>query len=258
MSTIAHGSAASDRDPVAPTTVVSAARVAATGIVFWASAQLAGRVLERRWAALALVQAALAEWGAGRIGIAWSDPLAPSPTSRAIAKRVASGAALGGAAATAAVVIALATRAASLVPSTPSIGLLFVGLSASALAAVRDELLLRGVVLRTTRGLLPTWVALLACGAAAAAARIGVDDAVTPAVVVGAAFRGIALAGLWVHDRGVWAPWAANTAWTWSFDAIAHGGIVDVTFTTQPDGTPIAIAILAVAAMVALAPRRRR
>jgi MYXO-CTERM domain-containing protein len=258
VSTIDHRATSSDRDPTAPTTLAGGARVAGTGLVFWAAAQLAALLLERRSAALALVQAALAEWGAGRVGITWSDPLAPSPTSGAIAKRVARGVALGSAVAAAAIVVALATHAASMVPSRPSAGLLAVGLFASALVAVRDELLLRGIVLRTTRGLLPTWAALLACGAAAAAARIGVDDAVTPAVAVGAAARGIALAGLWVNDRGVWTAWAANTAWMWTFDSLAHGGLVDVSFTAQPDSAPSTIAILAAAAIVALAARRRR
>jgi MYXO-CTERM domain-containing protein len=257
MSMSVHGSATSDRDPTAPRTLSGAARVAVTGLVFWAAAQLAALLLERRWAALAIVQAALAEWGGGRVGITWSDPLAPLPTMRAVAIRAVRGAALGTAAATAAVVSALATHTASMVPSMPRAGLLAVGLFASSLAAVRDELLLRGFVLRTIRGLLPTWVALLACGAAAAAARVGVEDTLTPVVIVGAALRGIALAGIWVRDRGVWAAWAANTAWMWTFDSLAHGGLVDVTFSTPPDGAPSSIAVLAVAALVAFAPRRR-
>jgi hypothetical protein len=257
MSTSVDGSATSDRDPTAPRTLSGAARVAVAGLVFWAAAQLAGLLLERRWAALAIVQAALAEWGAGRVGITWSDPLAPLPSTRAVAKRAVRGAALGMAAATAAVISALATHTASMVPSMPSAGLLAVGLFAASLSAVRDELLLRGVVLRTTRGLLPTWAALLACGAAAAAARVGVEDGLTPVVIVGVALRGIALAGIWVRDRGVWAAWAANTAWIWTFDSLAHGGLVDVTLGAPPDGAPTSIAVLTIAAVVAFASRRR-
>jgi hypothetical protein len=244
-------------DPTAPTTIAGAARVAGWGLLFWGAVQLAAVVLERQAAALALVQAGLAEWGAGRMGIAWSDPLAPMPTSGAIARRAARGAALGSAAAAVVILIALATRGAAMVPNAPSVGLLGIGLFASTLGAVRDELLLRGVVLRMTRGLLPTWVSLVACGAAAAAARFGVDGLLT-ASVAAEALRGIALGALWVHDRGAWMACAANASWMWTLGSIAHGGLVDVRFATEPDGGTSGVVVLAAAAIVAAISLRRR
>lgn len=241
-----------DRDPTAPAVVGRAAKIAGWGLLFLGAVQLAAVVLERRPAALALVQAAMAEWGAGLMGIAWSDPLAPTPTAAAIGRRAARGAALGGAAAVVVIVVALATGGASRAPSAPSVGSLAVGLFASALAAVRDELLLRGIVLRTTRGLLPTWASVLACGAVAAAAHFGVEGAFT-ASIAAEALRGIALGALWVRDRGVWMAFAANASWMWTLGSLAHGGLVDVRFAAEPDGGTSAIAVLAAAAILATA-----
>jgi hypothetical protein len=249
-----------DRDPTAPTTLAGASRVAGGGLVFWAAVQLAAVVLERQTAALALVQAGLAEWGAGRMGIAWSDPLAAMPTSGAIGRRAARGAALGGAAGVAVIGMALATRGATMVPAEPSVELLGVGLFASSLAAVRDELLLRGVVLRLTRGLLPAWASLLACGAAAAAARFGVEGTLTAATAA-EALRGIALGALWLHDRGAWIACAANASWMWTLGSIAHGGLVDVRFASEPDGGASALVVLAAVTLIAavlLRPRSKQ
>lgn len=244
-------------DLTAPTTVAGAARVAGWGLAFWGGTQLAAGLLERRATALALVQAALAEWGAGRMGITWSDPLAPIPSLAAVGRRAARGAAMGAAAAVAAMAVALATGGAVIALIGPSLGSLVVGLFASILAAVRDELLLRGVVLRATRGLFPTEVSLLACGAAAAAARWGADGAFTMAVATDG-LRAIALGALWVRDRGAWMACAANAAWMWTLGAVVHGGLVDARFAADPDCTGSVAALLAALAVVALATIGRR
>jgi hypothetical protein len=208
--------------------------------------------------ALALVQAVLAEWGAGYLGIAWSNPLEPAPTSREVFRRGALGAALGGATAVAVVALAVATRQATEARvESPSLGLLGVGLLISMLTAVRDELILRGVVLRTTRGLAPRWVSLLVCGMVAAAARFGVDAGVGGLPLSAEALRGVALAALWVHDRGVWMAWAANAAWMWTLGSVAHGGLLDTRFSTEPDATVSTIVVLSIVALAAAVPRRR-
>jgi hypothetical protein len=246
-----------DRDPTAPATVAGAAKVTGWGLAVWGGVQLAAQWLERTPMALALVQAALAEWGSGRMGIAWSDPLAPAPSPGAIGRRVARGAAAGGAAAVLVMGTALATRGATIENSPPSLELLAVGLLASALAAIRDELLLRGVVLRVARGLVPTWACLLACGAAAAAARFGVDGTLTASVAADG-LRAIALGALWVHDRGAWMACAANASWTWTLGSLAHGGVAEVRFATEPDAAASSLVVLAMAAFVASMSIRRR
>jgi hypothetical protein len=246
-----------DRDPTAPATVGHAARVASAALALWGAVQVAAVALERRAVALGLVQAMLAEWGAGRMGIAWSDPLGPVATTRDILRRTARGAALGGAAALAAVAAALTTRSATATfADSASLEMLGVGLVAALLAAVRDELILRGFVLRATRGLAPPWVSLLACGMAAAAARFGVDGASGTALTA-EALRGVALAALWIHDRGAWMAWAANASWTWTFGSLLHGGLVDIRFVADADDAASTLVVLTIAALSAAAPRRR-
>jgi hypothetical protein len=140
------------------------------------------------------------------------------------------------------------------------LGLLAVGLVIALLRAVRDELFLRGIVLRATAGLWPAWAALATCGAAATAARYGLDGAIGPVLVV-EALRGIALAAIWMKDRGAWMAVAANTAWTWALGSVVRGGIVDVRFATASDsGTAALIVVGAGAAAAAFwaMPRRRR
>jgi hypothetical protein len=244
-------------DRTAPTSVGGAAQVAGWGLGFWGAVQLAGVLLERRPMALALVQAALAEWGAGRAGVAWSDPLGPIPSVPAVAKRAGVGAAWGAGAALAAIAVAAVTHGAAVGFGEPGPASLAVGLGAAMLAAVRDELLLRGVVLRATRGLLPGWAALVACGAAAAAARLGIDGAFSVAMAA-EALRAVALAGLWMRDRGAWMAWGANTAWTWTLDSVARGGALDVRFAAEPDSLGGTLAVLALAVAFATTSIGRR
>jgi hypothetical protein len=245
-------SALPDSDPTAPATLADATKVAAWGLVFYGGAQLAAAVFAGNATAAAAVQAVLAEWGAGRMAIAWSDPLAALPTWRGIARRAGKGAAWGAGAAGVLVAGALATRMAALAAGPPAIGSLAVGLLLAALGAVRDELLLRGVVLRTTRGLLPAWAALLACGAVAAAARFGTQGGLAAAVLA-EGLRGVALGGLWLRDRGAWMAVAASAAWTWTLGSIVHGGLLDVRFAADPDASLPGLVVLGAAAAGALA-----
>jgi hypothetical protein len=242
-------------DPDAPPTLMDAAKTLAWGLVFWGGEQLASAVFERSATAMAAAQAAVAEWGAGRLGIAWTDPRSGAPPSLPHARRAASGAALGLGAATAVVALAVALGGAKVVPGEPSVGVLVVGLFVAACAAIRDELLLRGVVVRSTR-LLPVGGTLLACGLAAAAARLGMELAAggrPGGAVLVEGLRGVAFGALWIRDRGAWMACAANAAWTWAIGPVASGGLVDVRFAGSPAASPAAFVVCAVAAAGACA-----
>jgi hypothetical protein len=224
-------------------------------VFFWGGVELAGAVFETKAIATLVVQAALAEWGAGRIGIAWTQRIGRSQAN--IAPRVAAGAAMGAAVAAVAVTLSLAVHAAVPSPTSPSLGILLLGLATSALLAVRDELLLRGVVLRATRGLLPPWASLLASGATAAAAAFGASSS-GGAFFLAEGLRGVALGGVWLRDRGAWMAWGANAAWMWVFGAITRGGLFDVRFATAPESSPATLGMLALAAAAALWTASRR
>jgi hypothetical protein len=227
-----------------------AAKIAGWGLLFWGAVQLAGALLDRYATAMLAIQAVIAEWGAGTIGIAWSDPLAPAPSTDAVVRRAAGGALFGASAAVLVVLVALATRGASHAATPPAVETVVLGLLVSSLAAVRDELLLRGVVLRLARGRLPAWTGLLVCGAAAAAARFGVSGAVGLALAV-EGLRGVALGALWMRDRGAWMACGANTAWMVTLGPIVHGGLVDVRFAVEPDAGLPALVVTAVVALAA-------
>jgi hypothetical protein len=254
---MARTSSLPTQDAAAAPTLPDAARVAGWGLVFWGAVQVASTVFARNATAALAVQAALAEWGAGRMAIAWSDPLAPLPTWRQVGARAGRGAALGGAAAGLVVVAGLVTGAGTFAERSLGLGLLGVGLVSSLLSAVRDELLLRGVVLRAIRGLLPWWAAVLACGGGAAAARFGLEGVVGLGLLV-EGLRGVALGALWVRDRGAWMAIAANAAWSWILGSVVRGGLVDIRFTVEGDvGLGAAVVMLAAAAGATLWATRR-
>lgn len=248
------------KDPASAATVRDAGRVVGWGLGLWGAAQLAMAVLSRNATAMVAVQAVIAEWGAGRLGIAWSDPLLPMPTWKALARRTGIGAAAGATAAGLVLAIAIGTGGAAPAGGGPVVTTLAVGLVVAALTAVRDELLLRGVVLRATRGLLPTWAALLACAGAGAAARFGRDGVLAGAGVALAveALRGVALGAVWIRDRGAWMAVGANATWGWTLLSLLHGGLVDVRFATEADAGLPALVAAAVAAGAALAWAARR
>ena len=137
-----------------PPTLADAAKVVMWGLVFWGGVQLAAAGLERNAIAMVVVQAGLAEWGAGRMAIPWSDLRVDVPDVAGDRGCAAVGATIGVLCAAAVATIAISLRAAVVTAGEPAMGALVVGLLVATLGAARDELLLRGVVLRATR-LLP-------------------------------------------------------------------------------------------------------
>ena len=101
------------------------------------------------------------------------------------------------------------------------------------------------------RGLLPPWASLLVCGAAAAAARYGVQGVVGLGLLV-EALRGVALGSASrLRDRGAWMACAANAAWAWALGSVAGGGVLEVRLPVPPDAGLPALLVLAVGAAAA-------
>jgi len=216
-----------------------ARKVIAWGLVVYAAVALVGAKLAATSVGALAVQMVLAEWGAGRLGIAWSDPAADVPTMSAIGRRVARGAGLGFGAALVVVVFALGTRGLSAYPNTVAPSQLAIALVVAALAAARDELLLRGVPLRALRHVCPPVVVLLVCGGAGAAAQIGLlpeADAAHGVEVAVAGLLGVIFAALWIVDKGGWVAVSAHTAWTFGTGAVVRGGFFDLRASRSPWG----------------------
>ena len=202
-------------------------KVVAWGLLFYTGVCFVGAYFAQNATGSAVLQAVLAEWAAGRLGISWSDPDAKTPTFTAIARRAARGASMGLTAAVVVLGFALLTRAASLAPNTPALVPILLGLIVPGFVAMRDELLFRGLILRVLPKDTPGPIALLACGLSSAAAAVGAGARSIPEILT-AGLGGIAFGALWRRDRGAWMAWGAHTAWLWASQALARGGVVDL------------------------------
>jgi membrane protease YdiL (CAAX protease family) len=243
----------------------SAARIVAWGLATFAACETASVVLIRSRIANAAVAAAIAEWGAGRAEVTWSDPDATPPTVATIAKRAGRGFGLGTAAAILVIAVALAFRSTTFAPNHPDVAALGTGLVVTLLACVRDELLLRGVVLRLFGPLTPRLDARIACAVAAAAASLA-EPGVAPSHVAVAALGGSLLAAVWQRDRGAWMALGVNAAWSWGTGTVVRGGLVDLRGGARSwwssdgalGGAPVAVVVLAAIAVALVADESRR
>lgn len=217
----------------------------------WAAMQIARLVLIHNTIATLAVQAALAEWTAGKLAIPWSDPLAPPPSMADVRRRLGAGAAWGAGAGALVVGVAAATRHASIEVATPAVLSLVLGLAPATLSAVRDELLLRGMVSKIGRSLVGPLGAIALSGAAAAAVKLGAGDVTAVGIAV-EGLRGIALAFVWSRDRGAWMAVGANAASTWVLDSVTRGDLLDVRMGAgEPLASVSALFVAATAAAVA-------
>ena len=197
------------------------------GLVVYGAVLLAGAYLSQNATGAAAVQAVVAEFGAGRLAIAWSDPTRQEPSTRDIAIRAVRGAALGFGVAILLIAFAALGGAAAIVAGHGSIPQVLVGLLLACLFAVRDELLLRGLVIRAFAKRLTSPLVLVVCGLAAAAARYGESDC-TVLLAVSSGAAGVAFGALWLRDRGAWMAWGAHVAWLWATQTLTHDGLIDV------------------------------
>ena len=217
------------------------ARVVLWGVALVAGVQAAATYLAQNHTGAVIAQVVLAELGTGYLGVAWSDPLAPMPTTQDIARRALRGVLLGGAAAVVLVGASVMFHAATLEPGTFGVAPLIVGLLVSALTAARDELLLRGLVLRALGPQSHTPWRLLACGAAGLLFRLGVEPSASKASLAFAFFGATALGALWLRDRGAWLAVGANAMFMFMTGPLAHGAWLDVRTAADIDSSFAAV-----------------
>jgi hypothetical protein len=229
------------------------ARVVAWGVALVAASQAVSAYLAQNHVGAVIAQLVIAEFGTGRLGVAWSDPLAAIPTAKAIGKRALRGASMGASAAVVLVGASVITRTASLGAGELGVAPLVVGLLVAMCTAARDELLLRGLVLRALGANASLAVRLGVCGLAGAAFRFGVDPSAPHLAFVFALLSSIACAALWTRDRGAWLAVSANAAFAFVTGPVVRGSLLDVRSSAPLDGTPIALVcgvFLAVSAVV--------
>ena len=210
--------------PVIPARTREAARIASWAVGLQALVSALGALLAQHRGGSVVVQALVAEWGTGRLGVAWSDPTAPPPSTRDVARRAGIGALLGASAAVATLGLAWATHAAELRDVHRRPVRAHDGRPRRDVRGRAGRVLLRGLVLRTFRHTLPFSLQLVVCGLIAAAARAGqltetplASLVTTPASVASlaiASLGGVCFATLWLRDRGAWMACGAHAAWT--------------------------------------------
>jgi hypothetical protein len=229
-----------------------AVRTTAWGLALTAAEAVIASVLAQNTIAAAILQAGAVEWGTHRAGVVWSAAPGSTQTAAGWARRAGAGAACGVAVAVLAVAASLASGDAVLTDGRVSVEVLAVGLGMAAVEAVRDELLLRGLVLRLTEGILPAGAGIGACAVAGACARFGADGHVTAALLFEAVRAG-ALAAVWIYDRGAWVAVGANTGFAWTAASLAGAGVIGAR-SPRPviEGGP-AIAVVTAAFLVASA-----
>ena len=201
----------------------SAWRIAAWGVAIFLGTRIAALLLDSLSLPAAVAQAVVAEWGVGRVGVAWTDPKTPLPTTAMIAKRAGMGAAVG--IVTAAVVVGFlaTTGAIRLEHAHPAGGAIVVGLVTAGLYAMRDELLFHGLVLRALVSVDMPVAKVLACGVTSAAAAYGEVGPSSPYAIAVQGLLGMVFGALWVRDRGAWPAWGAHTAWLFTTSALMGG-----------------------------------
>ncbi|MEO8874704.1 MAG: hypothetical protein ABI461_03875 [Polyangiaceae bacterium] len=200
-------------------------RISALGLAAYAGVQLVAMIFTRNLIGANALQALVAEFSAGKLGVSWSDPEAPIPTMKAIAIRAGRGA-LVGAGLVLLAVAAVVIHGGSVSHGRFTIAGALLGLLSAGMIAMRDELLLRGVMLRAFRHLLPLPILFLVLGLIGGASRMGDPDATWIEITSSAALA-IAFAAAWIHDRGGWLAWGAHTAWIWVGSTLARGLVFD-------------------------------
>ena len=222
------------------------ARIVGWGLALFAGVQAIGMWLAKNHTGAVVAQLVLTEFGTGRLAIAWSDPLAPEPTTKVIARRAGLGLAIGASAAVVLLGAALALRRATIADVGLSISTLFVGAVVTAFAAARDELLLRGLVLRALGPRASMGLRLGVCAAAGVAYRFGTDASATPWGLAVSALLAVGFSALWIADRGAWLAWGANAAFSLVLGPLSQGAILDVRTAGAPlDAGPIALVVAA-------------
>jgi hypothetical protein len=226
-----------------PRALRDAAVTASWALAIYAGSFALGEVLGAKMVLRRLVvQVVGVEWAARRLGVSWSDPSAEEPLLGvgAVLRRSLVGLSLGALAAALVLAFARATmgiRSVSLafVPSDVALGLVI-----AAMSAVKDELLLRGTVLRSFRGILGEEWQLVLAGLVAIAARVGqapdvpamalFQSAAGCASLASAGLFGAAMAALWQRERGAYVACAVHAGWTFATTTAITGGLASATW----------------------------
>lgn len=205
----------------------AAARVGALGGLLFFGISLLGAVLANMPLAALVSQAVAAEWGMGKLGLAWSDPLAREPTATDIATRVGKGALLGIAPAALVLIWLYITHTCVIAPSSFAWSSVALGVLSATLTAVRDQILLVGLARRVLVHMDRALPRMLAAGALFAARSYSSETATMSEVVASFSFGAFG-AAIFQRDRSAYGAVGMNFGWLFATDTLFHGALLDV------------------------------
>lgn len=211
-------------------------------------------LLSRNHVGATVLQLVVTEFGAGRLGVAWSDPKEKEPETAAIVRRALRGAAVGASAAVITLGATLALHLATLEFVSPSVSTLFVGAVVAVFGAAKDELLLRGLVLRALGPNADLRMRLAITALAGAAAAYGAGA--TPFGIAASAALAVAMTALWIEDRGAWIAVGAHAALNILLGPVLTGGLMDVRMSAKAPIEEGPVALVVFAAIAAFTLRR--
>lgn len=206
--------------------VKAAVRVGALGGVLYGAVSLLGAVLATMPLAALVAQTVATEWGMGKLGLAWSNPLEPERETKEIAARVAKGALIGMAPAAIVLEWLHLTHTCDIFPASFGVTSLLLGLLSAALGSVRDQILLVGLTRRVLAHADAAWPKVLAGGALFAARAYGAEA--TPFEIAATFALGALGAALWQRDRAAYAAVGMNLGWLFTTETLFHGTLLEV------------------------------
>jgi hypothetical protein len=227
-------------------------KIAGWGLAIYAGTRLASVLLEATSMAAAVAQAVVAEWGAGRLGVVWTESKEKEPpTGASMAKRALAGAGIGAAMAGVVGAVLVLTRGVLLESVGSSVSIVALSLLSAALYAARDELVLHGILLRAIDSANPI-AKVAACGITSGAAALG--DGASPRAILVQTLLGLVAGAIWIRDRGAWPAWGANTGFRFTIDMLFAGGLYNAQVASTAWGGADAGPLGGTAAVLALAP----
>lgn len=206
--------------PLVPGTVF---KIALAGLFFHGAGLFAGALLSAYGLLATVLQAFLADYGLGRVGVRLrnlDDERAPVPM-------VAKGAVVGFALTLGTTLLLLATKAGHFETGGIVVATLATGLLSAGALAMWHELFFRGLVLRLTERVPSLAFRVAATGLASFAATLAVPEA-RPLEALVEGLLGALLGCLWLEHRGGLVAVGAHAGWFFASRALFRGGIFEL------------------------------
>lgn len=206
--------------PLVPGTVF---KVALAGLFFHAAGLFAGALLSAYGLLATVLQAFLADYGLGRVGVRLrnlDDDRAPIPF-------VAKGAVVGFSLTLGTTLVLLATKAGHFEAGGLVLATLATGLLSAGALAMWHELFFRGLVLRLTERVPSVTFRVAATGLASFAATLAIPEA-RPLEALVEGLLGALLGCLWLEHRGGLMAVGAHAGWFFASRALFRGGVFEL------------------------------